>query len=266
MMEHIATKRVNGLISISHILIIILLVIQMSGCGGHVFHIVEPGETLYSIGWLYGYDYREIAKWNHIDSPYTLRKGQRLRVAPLQGGQVNNQRVDVDSATSARFQASHVQESTRIVDKNGELVASRAHDGLHENHGADSGSSMALVWSWPLKGGKVVQEFDASKPGKRGLDVIGYEGQPIYSAAAGRVVYSGSGLPRYGKLVIVKHNDEFLSAYAHNERLLVKEGDSIRAGQHIADMGRTNGNKTMLHFEIRQNGKPVNPLHYLPRH
>ena len=93
---------------------------------------------------------------------------------------------------------------------------------------------------------------------------MGYEGQPIYSAAAGRVVYSGNGLPRYGKLIIVKHSDEFLSAYAHNERLLVKEGDNIQAGQHIADMGRTNANKIMLHFEIRQDGKPVNPLDYLP--
>ena len=263
MVEHIATKRVNGLISISHILIIILLVIQLSGCGGHVYHVVEPGETLYSIGWLYGYDYRQIAQWNDINSPYTLQKGQRLRVAPPRGGQAyRNAKVLTGSANSGRIQAGQTQESARIVDKNADLTASRS--GRNNNSAGAGGGNTVAVWKWPLKGGKVVQTFDARAPGRRGLDLMGYEGQPIYSAAAGRVVYSGNGLPRYGKLIIVKHSDEFLSAYAHNERLLVKEGDNIQAGQHIADMGRTNANKIMLHFEIRQDGKPVNPLDYLP--
>jgi lipoprotein NlpD len=254
MVEHIATKRVNGLISISHILIIILLVIHLSGCGGHVYHVVEPGESLYSIGWLYGYDYRQIARWNGIKPPYSLRKGQRLRVAPPGGGKAYSKQAPTRSATYARFQGSDIQESTHKGDKNNDITGSRSN----------TGGKKALVWKWPLKGGKVVQTFDASKPGRKGLDFIGHEGQSIYSAASGRVVYSGSGLPRYGKLIIVKHSNEFLSAYAHNKRLLVKEGDSIKAGQHIADMGRTSANKIMLHFEIRQEGKPVNPLGYLP--
>jgi lipoprotein NlpD len=99
-----------------------------------------------------------------------------------------------------------------------------------------------------------------------GLDIAGKEGQPVYSASAGTVVYSGSGLPRYGKLIIVKHNDVYLSAYAHNKNLLVKEGDTLNAGQRIAEMGSTGTNKTKLHFQIRRNGKPVDPLRLLPKH
>jgi len=121
------------------------------------------------------------------------------------------------------------------------------------------------VWYWPTKQGKVIQRYHAHEPGKRGLQLSGLTGQAIFSAADGRVVYSGSGLTRYGKLIIIKHNATFLSAYAHNRRLLVKEGERIRAGQKIAEMGSTGTNRIKLHFEIRRNGKPVDPLRYLPK-
>jgi lipoprotein NlpD len=126
-------------------------------------------------------------------------------------------------------------------------------------------ASQPIAWQWPTRGGKLVQTFNARTPGKQGVDVAGNMGQPVYSAAPGQVVYSGGGLNRYGKLIIVKHNETFLSAYAHNKRLLVKEGERLKAGQIIAEMGSTGTNTTKLHFEIRRNGKPVDPLKYLPK-
>lgn len=255
----IATKRANELISISLILISSILVIQMSGCGGHVYHVVEPGETLYSIGWLYGYDYRQIAQWNQIPSPYALRKGQRLRVAPKSGDASSN----LISSKASSQPVRQAQGTATKDDKGGGsgLSAPKPQTTVTE-YGTEN---HALAWAWPLKGGKLVQTYNAEDPGSRGIDLIGYEGQPVYSVAGGRVVYSGGGLPQYGKLVIIKHSDEYLSAYAHNKRLLVKEGDQLQPGAHIADMGRNNANKIVLHFEIRRNGKPVDPLDYLPK-
>lgn len=254
----IATKRANELISISLILISSLLVIQMSGCGGHVYHVVEPGETLYSIGWLYGYDYRQIAQWNNIPSPYALRKGQRLRVAPVRG--------DASSNTSINGKASaHSPQTAQVSNASDDKKGGNDLAGPRPQSSEAATGNDTVTWAWPLKGGKLVQTFNAQEPGSRGIDLIGYEGQPVYSVAGGRVVYSGGGLPQYGKLVIIKHSDEFLSAYAHNQRLRVKEGDQLQAGEHIADMGRNNANKIVLHFEIRRNGKPVDPLEYLPK-
>jgi lipoprotein NlpD len=119
-------------------------------------------------------------------------------------------------------------------------------------------------WRWPTANATILQTFSAPDPGKRGLDIGGQTGDPVMATAAGRVVYSGSGLPRYGKLIIVKHSDVYLSAYAHNEELLVKDGDNVNAGQRIATMGSTGTSSVRLHFEIRENGKPVDPLRYLP--
>ena len=110
-----------------------------------------------------------------------------------------------------------------------------------------------------------MSRFEASDPGKRGLDIAGQTGQAILAAADGEVVYSGGGLPRYGKLIIVKHNDVYLSAYAHNRKIYVAEGDAVRRGQHIADMGSSGSSSTVLHFEIRRNGKAVDPLQLLPK-
>jgi len=122
-----------------------------------------------------------------------------------------------------------------------------------------------LLWQWPIQRGRVVSHFEAADPAKRGLDIVGKTGQAIFAAADGEVVYSGGGLPRYGKLIIVKHNDVYLSAYAHNKKLYVAEGDAVRRGQHIADMGSSGSSRTQLHFEIRRNGKAVDPLYLLPK-
>jgi lipoprotein NlpD len=121
----------------------------------------------------------------------------------------------------------------------------------------------AIAWTWPTTGA-VIGKFDDSDPLKKGINIGGSLGQPVRAAAAGRVVYSGSGLVGYGKLIIVKHNDQMLSAYAHNKELLVVEGDVVEAGSQIAEMGSSGANVVMLHFEIRRDGQPVDPLNYLP--
>ncbi|MDX1334155.1 MAG: peptidoglycan DD-metalloendopeptidase family protein, partial [Gammaproteobacteria bacterium] len=121
-----------------------------------------------------------------------------------------------------------------------------------------------IRWGWPTTG-KVINSYSASQPGKKGIDIAGKSGQPVVAAAEGKVVYSGSGLKGYGKLIIIKHNNNYFSAYAHNKKIVVKEGSWVKRGNKIAELGNTGADRTMLHFEIRRNGKPVNPLGYLPR-
>ena len=127
-----------------------------------------------------------------------------------------------------------------------------------------SGASQSR-WSWPAKG-RLLSTFSHNDAGRKGVDISGRLGQPVQAAAAGKVVYSGNGLRGYGNLIIVKHNEEFFSAYAHNKKNLVKENQIVKARQKIADMGKSGTNKVKLHFEIRRDGKPVNPLSYLPKH
>ncbi|WP_455366661.1 peptidoglycan DD-metalloendopeptidase family protein [Kaarinaea lacus] len=227
----------------------------MSGCGSHIYHFVEPGETLYSISWAYGHDYREVAQWNEIPPPYVVKRGQRLRVAPppAQLAKTSKNRINNNQlSNSGRAN----KETKGVADKQVVNKASSQEAFINNK---------ILEWRWPTRGGKVIQKFDPRNPGKQGVDVAGQFGQPIYAAAPGQVVYSGGGLSHYGKLIIVKHNETFLSAYAHNKRLLVKEGEMLKSGQLIAEMGSTGTNKTKLHFEIRRDGKPVDPLRYLPK-
>jgi lipoprotein NlpD len=126
-------------------------------------------------------------------------------------------------------------------------------------------SSASLTWQWPATGSLIGRFATGRATSNKGIDIAGEAGDPVRAAAAGSVVYSGSGLLGYGQLVIIKHNDQFLSAYAHNRRLLVKEGDQIKAGEKIAEMGSSGAEKVKLHFEIRRSGKPVNPETYLPK-
>jgi len=120
-----------------------------------------------------------------------------------------------------------------------------------------------MSWSWPTKG-PVIESFSLSGRINKGIDLAGKNGEPVFAAADGKVVYSGTGLVGYGNLIIIKHNETYLSAYAHNSRLLLKEGDKAKAGQKIAEIGSTGANRDKLHFEIRRDGKPVNPMKYLP--
>ena len=229
-----------------------------------MYHVVEPGETLYSIGWMYGYDYRTVAQWNRINSPYILHKGQRLRVTPYDFKRATNTK-NITSKSVRKSVTASSGDSKDVTGGDDKPIDIKAHS-FQKSIKHKSHSSQGMVWYWPVKEGRVIQTFEANDPGKLGIDVAGKEGQTIYSASNGTVVYSGNGLPLYGQLIIVKHNDMYLSAYAHNKKLLVKEGDEIKAGQPIALMGNTGSNSTKLHFEIRRDGKPVDPMHFLPEH
>jgi lipoprotein NlpD len=215
----------------------------ITGCGGFVYHRVSPGETLYSISWRYGVDYREMARWNHIQAPYTIYKGQLLRVAPP-----SNKHQTTASVTPPHGGAHVVNPPVASANRAQPAVSTAA----------------AIKWQWPAQGA-VVQTFSRSDLGRKGIDIGGRSGEPVRAAAAGSVVYAGSGLLNYGKLVIIKHDDNYLSAYAYNRSILVKEGENVRGGQHVADMGNKADGNPVLHFEIRYDGKPVNPLKYLPQ-
>jgi lipoprotein NlpD len=242
--------------------LILTIIVFIYGCGSLVYHVVEPGETLYSISWMYGYDYKTVAKWNGIKSPYILHKGQRLRVAPYDLKHATNAEKIAAKSVGNSITASG-DKSKDVTDGDDKPINVAAHS-FQKSIKYNSQPNQRMVWFWPVKEGRVVQTFEAKDPGKLGIDVAGKDGQTIYSASNGTVVYSGNGLPLYGKLIIIKHNEMYLSAYAHNKKLLVKEGDEIKAGQPIALMGNTGSNHTKLHFEIRLDGKPVDPMHYLP--
>ncbi len=207
------------------------------------YHEVIPGDTLYSIAWQQGRDHRQIAKWNHLAPPYTIHVGERLRVRP------------------------HPEELATPISpskpKEVELPSPVISKSLEVREGSQPQSTELPRWEWPTDG-PLMKQKDGKMEGKQGIDIGGRTGQPVRAAAGGRVVYSGGGLVGYGQLVIIKHSNNFLSAYAHNRRVLVKEGDQLTGGQVIAEMGSTGTDRPMLHFEIRQDGKPVNPMRYLP--
>ena len=216
---------------------------------------VKPGDTMFAIAWRFGWDYKKLAKANAINSPYTIYVGQVIYFneindnsaikAPVEKGAVKKP-VVIAKETPKKQPYS----ASKKVDKSPIL---KAYTG-----------SKSVKWSWPLRG-KLIQVF-ANKAGtSNGIDLSSSLGKPVKSASSGIIVYSGSGIQGYGKLVVVKHNDTFLSAYAYNSRILVEEGAIVSAGQVIAEVGKGPQLDPRLHFEIRKNGKPVNPLRYLPK-
>jgi lipoprotein NlpD len=252
---------------------------------------VLHGDTLYSIAWESGRDYHELAAWNGLTPPYTIVAGQQLRLYPPPTStstptppppsvavekkaspvpvkpHVAKPRKAAKPATPTRRPqpvvkpvvkpAKPAHPKASATTKPAKPVRHADRTGRTATNGSDS------VWVWPASG-RVLKNFDGNGAGK-GLDIGGSKGQPVQAAAAGRVVYQGSGLRGYGQLIIVKHSDEYLSAYAHNDRIYVKEGDIVKSGQKIAAMGDSGTDQVMLHFEIRRNGKPVDPLKYLPK-
>ena len=201
------------------------------------YHTVQKGETLYSIAWQYGHDYRTVAEWNDLPRSYTIYPGQKLRVRPP------------DSSAAK---------------PSSESTSSRSSRSPARTHRSTATASSSPQWRWPTEG-KVISHFVADDPTRQGIDISGRRGQPIIAAASGKVVYSGNGLRGYGNLVIIQHNETYFSAYAHNHKILVKENDTVKSGQRIADMGNSGADQVMLHFEIRRNGRPSNPLQYLPK-
>jgi lipoprotein NlpD len=209
---------------------------------------VRRGDTLYSIAWRYGMDFRTLARLNGIDSRYLIYPGQTLR---LKGSPrtVTTASTGTKSATSSPTK--HERASTTRSERSASASSEVAPSG-------------PIKWSWPASGPLIGRFSGGSNPNK-GIDLAGQVGDPVFAAASGRVVYAGSGLLGYGNLVIVNHNRQYLSAYAHNSRIFVKESDSVKAGDKIAEIGSTGASRPMLHFEIRRDGKPVDPLKYLPK-
>lgn len=204
------------------------------------YYKVEQYDTLYSIGFRSNYGYKKLATWNKIPPPYVLKIGQKLKLF-----QSKKYRTKY---TRPKNKPKKIKTNNSPPKKSSVVVT---------NHK----KSLKLYWVWPLKG-RVLKMF--SKTSNKGIDIVGKVGQDVKSAEAGKVVYGGSGLVGYGNLLIIKHNDLYLSAYANNSRLLVKEGQFVKKQQVIAKVGRVRGKKALLHFEIRKNGKPINPLKYLP--
>ena len=213
-------------------------------------HVVEQGDTLYSIAWRYGRDYRELAAANHIKPPYDVRPGEVIRLDLR--GKVPSQAAGAPRTASAGSSSRHspAKTSSRTSSRNKTLQTT-------------SSAVSDINWRWPHVG-PVIAGYSMSGRINKGIDIAGQAGDPVAAAADGEVVYAGSGLLGYGKLIIVNHNEHYLSAYAHNRKILVTEGDQIKAGQRIAEMGSTGASRVELHFEIRQDGKPVDPMRFLP--
>lgn len=224
-------------------------------------HVVQPGETLYSIAWRYGRDYRELGSANSISPPYDINAGKVLRL-DLRGSvatapqQTASRKAPVPATTGRSVKApaqSPPAARPRVTKAPNKAVPLKSQ----------SQTVSRIEWQWPHVG-TVLAGFSASGQGNKGIDIAGKTGDSVKSAASGNVVYAGNGLLGYGNLVIVNHSEHYLSAYAHNRKILVEEGEDVKVGQVIAEMGSSGVDQPKLHFEIRKNGNPVNPAHYLP--
>ncbi|MDR3300176.1 MAG: peptidoglycan DD-metalloendopeptidase family protein [Candidatus Accumulibacter sp.] len=265
-------------------------------------HTVKAGDTLYSIAREYGMDFRELIALNGIENPDQLSVGRVLKIgpradsaatpgavaAPVPPDVVVVRPIGEAPVVARRPEAEGNTDRVKRLPKAGKAPYSEQALALALNDGkpppppveaakppepakpAESpvvkpaeaaASAGARPWIWPASG-KLVGTF--SESGSKGIDIAGKSGDPVIAAGGGKVVYSGTGLPAYGKLVIIKHNAEFLSAYAHNQKILVKENQSVTQGQKIAEMGNTGANQVKLHFEVRRQGKAVDPLKHLP--
>ena len=210
------------------------------------YYRVKRGDTVLRIALDQGQSYRDIVRWNNLTDPNLIEVDQLLLVRPPAG------KMTVKPLTSAA--------TTPAPQKNADQrMAEPAAEPKLEAVKPDA-PPPGIRLSWPAKG-KVVEDFIDGK--NKGIDIAGKLGDPIQAASDGRVVYAGNSLRGYGNLVIVKHDNTYLTAYAHNRNLLVKEGDAVRKGQKIAEMGDTDANSVRLHFELRVNGKPVDPLPFL---
>jgi len=215
--------------------------------------VVQKGETLFSIAQKHGLNHSQLARWNALHPPYALHVGQTLRLTPPADRYASVAAADKSAAKTDTRTSSQPVAITPVIDKR-PVVAT---DSKPVKWTAVS------TWHWPVRG-RVIKTFNSNDTARKGIGIAGKVGQPVLAAAGGRVVYSGNGLISYGNLIIIRHDDNYLSAYAHNQELLVAEGDDVKADQLIARMGKNNG-RAQLHFEIRKNGKPVNPLQYLPQ-
>jgi len=238
---------------------------------------VKPGETLYSIAWRANSDVRKIATINKLLPPYNIYPGQKLflttknsqKTTKVRQSQSLSKKQTISSNQTSGKPVKKTLASTKkqaygenVNKKKSNVKKKKSNEASLANKA--SFSQKISQWQWPVQG-SVVKGFSSKAQGNKGINIAGRRGTKIKAAANGKVVYAGSGLRGYGKLVIIKHNDDYLSAYAHNDALLVKEQQYIKAGDYVAKMGDTDSQRVMLHFEVRFRGKSVNPLKYLPK-
>ena len=268
------------------------------------FYEVQKGDTLYFIAYVTDKNVKDLIRYNDLSSPYTIHPGEKIRLwhpaykAPAYGASavgatgvavapvavagktssaaLNTPALSTKNTTNkasanlakstSKNQKSAKKTVTNKVDpvKSKEYVGNKSKENVNKAISSQKPNNDKISkWLWPTKG-RVIKSFSAGDQGNKGIDIAGQRGQSIVSTASGTVVYSGNALRGYGNLIIVKHNDNYLSAYAHNDRLLVKEGQSVKSGQKIATMGSSGSSSVRLHFEIRYQGKSVNPKRYLP--
>lgn len=239
---------------------------------------VKRGDTLFSIAFRFGWDYKALAARNNIPAPYTIHPGQAIRFDGRSSGDTPGPVVAVSPSGSTsvitRNTGSASSSSRTIITRRpvvpapGTLTApANATTTLPVTPTptpVPAGQRSASGWAWPANG-VVIAKFASNSSLNKGVDIAGELGQPVFAASDGSVVYAGSGLRGYGELIIIKHSETYVSAYGHNRRLLVREGQQVKAGQTIAEMGSTGTDRVKLHFEIRSQGKPVDPLQFLPR-
>ena len=215
------------------------------------FYTVKPGDTLIRIGLETGQNFRDIVRWNNLENPNLIEVGQVLRVVPPGSDSSLVVTRPVTSGTAATTTAAAPGRPASAASAPVASASSTQPPATEDD----------IAWIWPAQG-KLIAGFDEVK--NKGFDIDGKAGDPIIAAGDGRVVYAGAGLRGYGNLIILKHNNTFLTAYAHNQTLLVKEDQSVKKGQKIAEMGNSDADRVKLHFEIRRQGKPVDPARYLP--
>ena len=232
-------------------------------------HSVRQGDTLFSVAFLYGYTVEELADWNRLSAPYTIYKGQQLRLKPPAKSRV------AAAAPQASRPKRTVHKTSQPKPRNSSQVRPPAPAAVPKQVAVSTPASASrpprlassaadIKWSWPARG-RLIRGYKPKSAGKKGVAIAGKTGDSVRAAASGKVVYSGSGLSGYGRLIIIKHNKDFLSAYAHNRKLIAREGQWVEKGEVIAQMGSSGTDRTQLHFEIRKRGRPVDPLSYLPK-
>jgi len=218
-------------------------------------YIVQRGDTLYGIAFRFGWDWKALAMRNQIPAPYTIVPGQRIQF--VNGTSVRTYPSPV--ATTRTRPSVIVSPSPQVVQP---VVLPNVS--TQAKTPVQSVARSSTGWAWPAKG-SVIGLFSSNGSLNKGIDLAGELGEPVLAASDGTVVYAGSGLRGYGELVIVKHSETYVSAYGHNRRLLVQEGQRVKVGQVIGEMGSTGTDRVKLHFEIRRQGKPVDPIQYLPK-
>ena len=240
-------------------------VVDEGGAARAGTYVVKPGDTLIRIALEHGQNWRDVARWSGLENPNLIEVGQVLRVAapapaaPEPGSASTQPVVPATRADTRPLAAAGGAGSSPAA--GGASAASAAGSGAPAVPAAAKEPDDDLNWMWPAAG-PVLASFDEGKT--KGVVIGGKAGDPVLASADGRVVYAGSGLRGYGNLVIVKHNNTFLTAYAHNQSLAVKEDQAVRRGQKIAEMGSSDADRVQLHFEVRRQGKPVDPTRYLP--